>query len=206
MARSRLLLPKTDLISDAGTVLFSFVQGEQIEYPMTLGFIEQIYARDNNYTFEAVVVEAANVLGQEEYPTNYRENGEYKTLFVRLPVYLGTWQSTAAYNKEEVVLYSGQYYKLLSGAGYISNTAPNLDTNWVETTLDRIYVQFPSDLASTWLVKPTPSTPCYGFFELRITEPLGSVFVRTMKPVRGIVEILFSPTEVVADTPYQTTP
>lgn len=205
MARSRLLTPKTDLVSDGGTVLFSFVRGEAIEYPMTLGFLQSVFVRPNNYTFEAVVVEAANVLGQDEYPGTAREGGEQKTLFVRLPVYLGTWDAQTAYNKEEVVLYSGTYYKLGAKVAYTSSVPPDEDANWSVTQANKIYVQFPTSLGSTWTVKPTPATPCYGFFELRVTEPDDSVFSRTMKPVRGMIELLFSPTEETPDIPAQTT-
>ena len=206
MARSRLLTPTSDLMSDGGTVLFSLVMGEQIEYPVTLDFLESVAVTANNYTFEAVVVEGLNVDGQFTIPAAARSNGEKRTLFVRLPVYIGEWNEFYAYNKEEVVLYSGTYYKLLSGAGRINSAAPNIDPMWVETVLNKLYIQFPKELGSTWTSKPAVSFPAYGFFELRVTEPADSIFSRTLKPVRGLVELLYSPTDVTDDVPAQTTP
>jgi hypothetical protein len=206
MARSRLTNTTQDLIADGGAVLWSFVKGEQLEFPITLNFVEDASVKqNNNYNYEAVIVEADNVSGQADRPTTVRDGGIQNRLFVRLPVYLGNWQSGAAYNKEDVVLYNGKYYKLLQGSGRISSTLPSADSLWGETNLNTIYLQFPATLASTWTVQPLVDSPVYGFFELRVTEPVDPVFTRTFKPVRGMVEILFSPTDVTPDQLVQTT-
>jgi hypothetical protein len=206
MARSRLTNTTQDLIADGGAVLWSFVKGEQLEFPVTLNFVEDASVKaTNNYTYEAVVVEAQNISGQTERPTTVRTGGVKTTLFVRLPRYQGTWQAAAAYNKEDVVFYSNKYYKLVQGSARISATLPTVDSFWVETTLNTVYLQFPESLASTWTVQPVVDAPVYGFFELRVTEPTDPIFRRTFKPVRGMVEILFSPTDVTIDSPSQTT-
>ena len=205
MARSRLTNTTQDLITDSGAVLWSFVKGEQLEFPITLNFVEDASLKqNNNYVYEAVVIEAQNVLNQTDRPTTIRQNGVQNRLFVRLPIYLGVWQSVVAYNKEDVVLYSGKYYKLLRGIGRTNSVAPDSDSLWVETTLNTIYLQFPSNLASTWAVQPAVNSPVYGFFELRVTEPQDQIFTRTFKPVRGMVEILFSPTDSTPDQLNQT--
>jgi hypothetical protein len=80
-----------------------------------------------------------------------------------------------------------------------------LDAKWEVTTLNKIYVQFPNTLATGWAVQPLASSATYGFFELRVTEPTDAVFTRTFKPVRGMVEILFSPTDETSDQLNQTT-
>lgn len=207
MARSRLTNTTQDLIADGGAVLWSFVKGEQLEFPVTLGFIEDASVKQtNNYIYEAVVIEAENTIGQADRPTIVKTGGAQTRLFVRLPVYLGNWQPTAAYNKEEVVFYGTKYYKLAKGSGRVSATTPDVDTLWVETTLNKVYLQFPASLANTWSPLPTVDSPVYGFFELRVTEPTDQVFTRTFKPVRGMVEILFSPTEETSDIPNQTQP
>lgn len=207
MARSRLTNTTQDLIADGGAILWSLIKGEQLEFPVVLNFIEDASVKpQNNYTYEAVVVEALNVVGQTERPVEVRPGGVKRTLFVRLPVYLGVWSSSQAYNKEEVVLHSGKYYKLVSGVARINATQPNLDPQWQETQLNKVYIQYPSDLISLWSVQPVVDSPVYGFFELRVTEPPDSIFTRTFKPVRGMVEVLFSPTDEVADTPSQTLP
>lgn len=206
MARSRLLDTSQDLITDGGSVLWSFVKGEQLEFPVILNFIEDASVKvSNNYAYEAVVIEADNVAEQKVPPGYVKTGGIQTRLFVRLPIYLGTWQAAVAYNKEDVVLYNGVYYKLTTGAGRINATTPALDTTWTTTVLNKIYLQFPKTLAGTWVVQPTVDSPVYGFFELRVTEPTDAIFTRTFKPVRGLVEILFSPTEDVVDQPSQTT-
>lgn len=206
MARSRLLETTQDLMADGGSVLWSFVKGEQLEFPITLNFIEDASVKpSNNYTYEAVVVEADNVAEQTSAPGTIKNGGVQTTLFVRLPVYLGAWQAAVAYNKEDVVSYDGKYYKLIQGAGRVNATTPDLDTMWTLTALNRIYIQYPKTLASTWAVQPVVDYPVYGFFELRVTEPTDPIFTRTFKPVRGMVEILFSPTEAVVDVASQTT-
>lgn len=207
MARSRLTNTTQDLIADGGAVLWSFVKGEQLEFPVTLNFIEDASVKpSNNYVYEAVVIEAENTIGQADRPTTVKTGGTQTRLFVRLPVYLGNWQPTAAYNKEEVVFYGTKYYKLLKGSGRISATTPDVDTLWSETTLNKVYLQFPATLANTWSPLPTVDSPVYGFFELRVTEPTDQIFTRTFKPVRGMVEILFSPTDETSDIQNQTQP
>jgi hypothetical protein len=206
MARSRLTNPTLDLVTDAGAVLWSMVKGEQMEFPITLNFITDASVKNSgNYVYEAVVVEAKNVAGQEDKPTLVQPNGITTRLFVRLPRYIGVWSATQAYNKEEIILYNGLYYKLLSGVARTSAVTPDLDAKWEVTTLNKIYVQFPNTLATGWAVQPLASSATYGFFELRVTEPTDAVFTRTFKPVRGMVEILFSPTDETSDQLNQTT-
>lgn len=200
MARSRLTNTSQDLISDGGAVIWSFVKGEQLEFPITLNFIEDASVKaNNNYQYEAVVVEANNTLAQTDRPTTVKTGGVQTTLFVRLPIFLGNWQSAQAYNKEEVVFYSNKYYKLTQGSGRVSSVLPTLDPYWEETVLNKIYIQFPATLASNWSVQAFADNAVYGFFELRVTEPIDPVFTRTFKPVRGMIEILFSPTSEVTD-------
>jgi hypothetical protein len=191
MARSRLLNPANDIITDSGDILFSFVRGEQLEFPITLNFVEDVTA---GYTYEAVVVEGDNVQSQATRPENVKTNAVTIILNVRVPTNRGNWDAAQAYNREEIVLYNGKYYKLLSGVALTNAVPPSGSTNWLETTLNKVYLQFPKSLASTWSQMATVSSPVYGFFELRVTEPQDNIFVRTWKPVRGMVEILFSPT------------
>jgi hypothetical protein len=206
MARSRITDTRQDLITDSGAVLWSIVQGEQLEFPVVLNFIEDASVKlNNNYIYEAVVIEAANVEGQVDRPRQVQPNGEQTRLFVRLPIFLGQWDPSGAYNKEEVVLFNGKYYKLTKGAGRVSAVNPENDSEWEETILNRIFIQFPSTLSTDWQVSPIVDSPVYGFFELRVTEPSDPVFSRTFKPIRGMVEVLFSPTDEVSDLLFQTT-
>jgi len=196
MARSRLTNPTNDLINDGGAVLWSFVKGEQLEFPVTINFITNATA---GYTYEAVVIEADNESEQASRPSNVKPGGIQTTLPVRVPEMVGTWSAVDAYTQAEVVLYNNKYYELSSGIARVSAVTPDLDPLWIETTLNKVYVQFPATLGSAWSVQGTVGFPVYGFFELRITEPVNPVFQKTWKPVRGMVEILFSPTDVVPD-------
>ena len=196
MARARLINTTDDLVTDSGAVLWSFVKGEQLEFPITMNFVEDVTA---GYSYEGIVVEAANISQQSDRPVGVKPSGVQTQLNIRVPVNRGNWDSAQAYNREEVVLYSGKYYKLAKGVARTNSTAPNLDTTWTETTLNTVYLQFPKTLSSDWAVLPLVNSPVYGFFEMRVTEPQDSIFRRTWKPVRGMVEILFSPTYSVDD-------
>lgn len=196
MARSRLIDTTDDLITDSGAVLWSFVKGEQLEFPITMNFVENASL---GYTYEAVVVEALNVSGQTERPVTIKPAGVQTVLTVRVPVFRGEWSATTAYNKEDVVTHAGVAYRLLSGSNRVNNQHPNSDPLWYATTTNRIYIQFLKTLGATWSVQPVVDSPVYGFFELRVTEPSDSIFIRTWKPIRGMVEILFSPTDLVPD-------
>lgn len=196
MARSYIINPTEDLITDSGAVLWSFVKGEQLEFPVTLNFVEDCTI---GYTFEAKVLEAMNVADQTDPPLLILPGGVSETLTVRVPTKRGNWDSAQAYNKEEVVLYNNIYYKLAKGAGRISSITPDIDPLWVTTNLSKVYVQFPKTIGSTWSVLPQPSYSVYGFFELRVTEPTDAIFTRTWKPVRGLVQLSYSPTYSIED-------
>jgi len=192
MARSKLTAAGDDLVTDGGNVLFSFVQGEQLEHPVTLNFLDD----PTLYTYEAVIVESLNAVQQTEPPVSIRPSGVQSTLTVRIPVNRGDWLSVTAYNAGEIVRYNSVYYVLLQGTAYTNTTPPSSDTKWQATVRNKIYIQFPSTMGTGWAVQPDISYSVYGFFELRVSENVG-VFPRTWKPVRGLVELLFSPTELV---------
>lgn len=196
MARSYINSPTEDLITDSGAVLWSFVKGEQLEFPITLNFVEDV---TGGYTYEAKIIEANNVVDQTDAPSAVKIGGVTEILTVRVPTKRGTWQAAQAYNKEEIVLYNNVYYKLAKGAARVSAITPELDPLWVVTSLSKVYVQFPKSIASTWTVQPQVAYSVYGFFELRVTEPTDAVFTRTWKPVRGMVQIMYSPTYSAED-------
>ena len=173
MARSSLLQIEEEITDDSGSVLFSFVKGEQLEFPIVMNFIEnrpvtvsgiQVHPA-SQYTFEAVVVEAANVLNQTDKPTNIASNAVINRLVIRVPLFRGVWSPSGLYNKEEVVQYDNKYWRLLAGANRSSIDSPMFDPLWIETTLNKIFVQFPSSLGSTYAVQPQVNFPVYGFFE-----------------------------------------
>jgi hypothetical protein len=197
MARSKITETKENALTDSGGVLWSFVKGEQLEFPILLNFLTD--ATVPGYQFEAVVVEALNVAEQLERPLAIKPAGIQTVLNIRLPVVQGVWSPSGEYNAETIVSYNGKYYSLTSGFEYSNAVSPDLDPLWEETSLNRVFIQFPSSLGSTWTVAPGVTYNTYGFFELRVTEPSGLTFRKTWKPIRGMVELLFSPTDIVPD-------
>jgi hypothetical protein len=191
MARSKINVVTTDLITDTGSVLWSFIKGEQLEFPITLKFLDNALV---GYQYEAVVIEADE--NPKGLPLSAKTNGVQQTLFVRLPTYRGVWDSAQAYSREEIVKYNDIYYKLFDGLIRTDATTPDQDATWIVTTLNKVYVRFPNSLGAAWTAQPTASKAAYGFFELSVTEQSAS-FPRTWKPVRGLVEIQFSPTDLV---------
>ena len=120
MARSRLIDPANDLITDGGAVLWSFIQGEQLEFPITLGFIDNILITDaivNNpsygYIVEAKVFEADNLANQTSRPTSVKSDGMVTPIKVRIPYYKGSWTSGIVCIREDVVLYNQIYFYFL---------------------------------------------------------------------------------------------
>lgn len=195
MARSKLTEIGNDLTTDSGSVLWSIVQGEQLEFPVQTNFIEDI---SDSYTYEAVIVEAE--ASGDSTPTAVKVNGVQTKLTVRVPTFRGVWDGAQSYSREEVVVFEGKNYKLLEGINRVSGPfTPAIDSNWEEVPSGTVYLQFPKTLSLNWSIRPTVTTPVYGFFGLRVTEPYDSIFQRTWKPLRGIVQILFSPTELVPD-------
>ena len=107
MARALITETTNDLISDAGAILWSIVIGEQLEFPITLNFIENMPLTGIvTYEYEAVVIEGNNITEQSERPTTIKPNGAQTKLVIRVPVYVGYWNPPEAYNREEVVLYN----------------------------------------------------------------------------------------------------
>ena len=196
MARSNIGRTSADLIKDSGSVLFSLVMGEQLEYPVTLEFLPNI---NNSFIFEAVVVEALNVPYQGSPPKEHLTGGAQTTLVVRLPPVRGQWEPAGAYYTNEIVTYNGRTFRMMQGMGRVNSMPPDLDPVWEEVTGGLVYIQFPKTLGLDWQQMPTVDSHVYGFFELRVTQPAGAAFQSTWKPVRGMIELQFSPTELVPD-------
>jgi hypothetical protein len=192
MSRTKITNTTSSVGTDGGATLFSFIQGEQLEFRVTLNFLAAL----SGYTFEAVVMEALNTQGDSSVPTSVKPGGVNTTLVVRIPEEKGLWNDQHTYSKTDVVLYLGKYYIRKNGTEVLSSVTPDASPDWELYTPNKIYIRFPDTLASDWSVQPTPGAPVYGYFELRVTEP-NSDFPQTFKPMRGVVEINFSPTQLV---------
>jgi len=159
--------------------------GEQFEYPIDL---HNVLPED--FDLYAAVVEANNLSGQTEQPTSVEPAGVLTVLDVRVPVFAGEWDVVTDFSPMEMVEYAGKYW--IREDTPANHDAPDIGP-WYEATRGRVYLRIPNDLGTDWAVMPEVSFPTYGFVEVSLTEKVGA-FKRTYKPVRGMAQILFSPT------------
>jgi len=196
MARTTITAEGEDLVDDSGTVLWSFIRGEQLEFPIVINFLTDC-TDSSGYEFAAIILEAENAPNQVEAPDTVESDGEITDLTegsgIRLLHNAGTWDAGTGYDAGDLVLYNTKYYSLLGGTARINSTTPNLDLYWAECTKNTIFVRFPDTLGSEWAIKPKIGYSTYGFFELSVQEPSDFAFRRKWKPVRGMVELLYSP-------------
>jgi hypothetical protein len=72
-------------------------------------------------------------------------------------------------------------------------TLATIDT----TTTDNIFdIVVPHDLCDNWDFQPLPGKPVYGFIGLQVSDTGSGSAQQIFKPFRGLVEVLYSPTEV----------
>jgi hypothetical protein len=76
--------------------------------------------------------------------------------------------------------------------GGVNTQLPIIDTVVTDNTFK---IVFPEELITSWTVQPSPDRPVYGFVELEVRDPGTGNNKQIWKPVRGLVEVLFSPTE-----------
>jgi len=196
MARADITSQSIDLQSDNGAVLFSLIQGEQLAYQITLDWLLSVASFD----FEAVVMEADNN-GTGELPSVAKTGGVNTTLTVVKPVSSGNWNATTAYDYGVIVSRTifgvlTSFQKKSYGVSINSTTPESDSVNWELYVNNKIILQFPSSLSSTYATQPTPNLPVFGFFELAISET-GNAFNRTWKPMRGAIQFNYSPTKLV---------
>jgi hypothetical protein len=97
--------------------------------------------------------------------------------------------------------------KVIEGDNSVLGTKPLIEaTTPVITTLevvdaittDNVFkLVFPETLISTWSTAPLPNKPVYGFFGIEIADVGVGSAQQIWKPVRGLVEVLYSPTEAI---------
>lgn len=76
----------------------------------------------------------------------------------------------------------------------VITTLPIIDND----TNDNVFVVvIPDDLVDTWATQPAPGKPVYGFFGIEVADANAGDAQQIWHPVRGMVEVLYSPTEAV---------
>ena len=71
-------------------------------------------------------------------------------------------------------------------------TLPIIDTVVSDNQFD---IVIPQTLIDTWATTPEPDKPIYGFIGLEIQDSGAGNAQQIWKPMRGLVEVLYSPTE-----------
>lgn len=196
MARTKITNITQQLQQDDGNVLFSLVQGEQLEFPVTLTFLENASLY---FEYEAVIIEASDDVDPANgLPVGAKPGGVMDKLEVYFRPFRDTWSPTEVYQRDDLVLWSDNYFRLRTGYNFTSALTPGEDLyHWENVLPNIVYIRFPASLSTNWSSQPTVSTNVYGMFELEVKEPVGGRFQRIWKPLRGAVEFLYSPTRVV---------
>lgn len=79
-------------------------------------------------------------------------------------------------------------------AGGVITTLPILDT----TVTDNMFkIVIPENLIDSWTTQPSPNTPSYGWIGLEVKDLGVGDAQLVWKPFRGLVEVLYSPSEEV---------
>jgi len=78
-------------------------------------------------------------------------------------------------------------------AGGVTTTLPLIDTLVTDNVID---VVIPSTLSDSWAAQPTPESPVYGWVGVRVADPGTGDEQQIWKFMRGLVEVLYSPTKV----------
>ncbi len=69
---------------------------------------------------------------------------------------------------------------------------PLLDSVVTDNTFK---IVFPENLIAAWTVQPLPDKHVYGYIELEVKDTGSGNLQQIWKPLRGLVEVLYSPTE-----------
>lgn len=69
-----------------------------------------------------------------------------------------------------------------------------LDTDATDNLFD---IVIPEDLIDNWATTPTVDRPIYGFIGLEIKDTGSGINQQIWKPLRGLVQVRYSPTEAV---------
>lgn len=85
---------------------------------------------------------------------------------------------------------SGYPTNVLSGG--VVTSLPTIDSNSDDAEFDIVFTQ---TLGTDHSVQPTPNNPIYAFVELEIADTGVGTAQQIWKPLRGLVEIRYSPTE-----------
>lgn len=90
----------------------------------------------------------------------------------------------------------------VQGSGLIPATATSSPTVTTLTVIDstvsdnKFELVLPKDLGQNWDTSPVPDKPVYGFIDVEVADTGSGINQQIWKPLRGVVEIRYSPTEI----------
>lgn len=79
-------------------------------------------------------------------------------------------------------------------SGGVITTLPIIDSDPSDNTFK---IVIPDDLSATWTTQPSPNNPSYGWIGLEVADGGVGDNQQIWKPFRGLVEVLYSPSEEV---------
>ena len=88
---------------------------------------------------------------------------------------------------------SGSYPTVVKAGGQVT-TLTLLDTTVADNTFK---IVIPEDLIDSWATQPTPQSPTYGWIGVEVRDGGVGSAQQIWKPFRGLVEVLYSPSEEV---------
>lgn len=88
---------------------------------------------------------------------------------------------------------SDGYPTLVKSGGQVT-TLPIIDSDVTDNTFK---IVIPEDLIALWTTQPTPEKPTFGWIGLEVADSNSGDSQQIWKPMRGLVEVLFSPSEEV---------
>lgn len=66
-----------------------------------------------------------------------------------------------------------------------------------DVTDNNFQIVIPENLVDAWVTQPSPQKPAYGWIGLEVRDGGTGKYAQVWKPMRGLVEVLYSPSEAV---------
>jgi len=88
---------------------------------------------------------------------------------------------------------SGSYPTVKKAGGQVTT----LDLIDATTTDNTFKIVIPENLIDSWTTQPTPQSPTYGWIGVEVRDSGVGSAQQIWKPFRGLVEVLYSPSEEV---------
>ena len=85
-------------------------------------------------------------------------------------------------------------YPTVVKAGGVITTLPIIDADATDNTFK---IVIPDDLIASWTTQPSPESPSYGWIGLEVADTGVGDAQQIWKPFRGLIEVLYSPSEEV---------